>query len=212
MNRIRGFSGITALALLLISTSGWAQTDLGKRVSIDVNTVSPQEVFGLLARSLDCEISIDPQVQQPVTLRVVNVTARTALSVICESIGCRYRLDGKKMVIEPLLQKAKDLVQSRIKTKAILGDLKKPLPKGMRFENASLSSVLEVISKASGMEVSADPAQGVKTITVDVSGQPLMEGLKQVLTLAGADGFITLTLRVDDGSERRAKIIVRTKK
>jgi type II secretory pathway component GspD/PulD (secretin) len=210
MNRLRSSTGITALVLILISMYGSAQTDLGKRVSIDVNKVSPQDVFGLLARSLDCEISVDPQVQQPVTLRVVNVTARTALSVICESIGCRYRLDGTKMVIEPLLQKAKDLAQSRIKTVAILQDLKKPLPQGMRFENAPLSSVLEAISKASGVEVSADPAQGVKTITVDVSGQPVMEGLKQVLKLAGAEGFVTL--RFVDGSEGKAKITVRIKK
>jgi hypothetical protein len=43
-----------------------------------------------------------------------------------------------------------------------------------------------------------------------VSGQPLMEGLKQVLTLAGADGFVTLGVAY--GSERKAKITVRIKK
>ena len=80
MNRLTFLYGITALAFLLLSTSGyrpprWAQTDLGKRVSIDVNTVSPQEVFGSIASSLDCEFSVDSAVQQPVTLRVVNVTA-----------------------------------------------------------------------------------------------------------------------------------------
>ncbi len=231
MNRFHSCTGITALAFLCIATSAWAQTDLAKRVSIDVNMVSPQEVFGLLASSLDCEVSVDPGVQRLVTLRVVNVTGRTALSVICESIGCQYRLEGKRLVIEPLRQKAKggglksgitteqvrqarieadQLLQSRMTPEQLLQNMKKRLPQGLRFENAPLSSVLEAISKASGVEITAEPAWGMNMVTADVSGQPLMEGLKQVLKSAGADGLVTMGIA--DGSKLRIKFRVSAKK
>jgi type II secretory pathway component GspD/PulD (secretin) len=211
MNRLRFCTVITALAFLFASASARAQTDLGKRVSIDVNTVAPQEVFDSLARSLNCEAAVDPQVQQPVTLRVVNVSARTALSAICESIGCRYRLDGKKLVIEPLLPKTKDKVlASRIQASQLLQNLKRPMPQGMRFDNAPLSSVLAAISDASGFEITVEPIEADKKVTVDLSGQTFQEALKKVIELAGTEGVVAFG--VADGSKPKIKIKVRAKK
>jgi len=211
MNRLRSWIGITTLVFLITSTSALAQADLGKRVSVDVNAVTPQEAFGSLARSLDCEVSIDPAVQQPVTLRVVNVTARTALSAICESIGCRYRLDGKKLVIEPLSSKAEySVVESRKKADQLLGIFKKPMPQGMRFENAPLSSVLAAISDASGFEITVEPLEADKKVTVDLSGRTIQDALKWVMDSAGGTGMASFT--VAGGSKPTMRIKVGRKK
>jgi len=211
MNRLRFCTVITALAFLFASASARAQTDLGKRVSIDVNTVTPQEAFGSLARSLDCEISVDPAVQQPVTLRVFNVTARTALSAICESIGCRYRLDGKKLVIEPLPSKAgPKVLEGRKKADQLLMNFKKTMPQGMRFENAPLGSVLVAISDAAGFEITVEPLEADKKVTVDLSGRTIQEALKWLMDSAGAAGVAYFG--VDGASKPKLKIKVRAKK
>ena len=222
MNRLRSYYRIAAVAFLLLSTSGWAQIaprkrasmdqiDLGKRISIDVNAVSPQEVFGSIASSLGCEFSVDSAVQQPVTLRVVNVTARTALSVISESIGCQYRLDGKKLVIEPLRQKTKDATESsRLKRVQLLENFKKPLPQGLRFENVPLSSVLEAISRASDFEITVEPIQADKRITIDVSGQTIQEALRRIISSAGAGSVVMHT--AIDSSKLKVRLMVRAKK
>jgi len=210
MNRFRSCAGIAFLAFLFASASAWAQADLGKRVSVDVNAVTPQEAFGSLARSLDCEVSIDPAVQQPVTLRVANVTARTALGAMCESIGCRYRLDGKKLVIEPLSSKAGNKVESRIKSDQLLGIFKKPMPQGTRFENAPLSSVLAAIAAASGFEITVEPFEADKKVTVDLSGRTIQEALKWVMDSAGGTGMASFT--VAGGSKPTMRIMVKRKK
>ena len=212
MNRLRFCTGIAALAFLFVSASAWSQTDLGKRVSIDVNSVAPQEVFGSLARSLGCEASVDPAVQQPVTLRVVDVSARTALSAICESIGCRYRLDGNKLVIEPLLPKTQEkVVTARIKADR-LQILKKPLPQGLRFENVPLSSVLKAVSDASGFDISIEPTDPDKKVTVDVSGQTFQEALKRIITVAGTGNVVAIGVTDDSKLKMRIKLGATKKK
>jgi type II secretory pathway component GspD/PulD (secretin) len=211
MNRLRSSAGISALVFLFASASAWAQTDLGKRVSMEVNTVTPQEAFGSLARSLDCEVSVDPAVRQPVTLRVFNVTARTALSAICESIGCRYRLDGKKLVIEPLPSKAgPKVLDVRKKADQLLLNFKKPMPQGMRFENAPLGSVLAAISDAAGFEITVEPLEADKKVTVDLSGRTIQEALKWAMDSAGAAGVAYFG--VDNTSKPKLKIKVLAKK
>jgi hypothetical protein len=121
MNRLCSHKGIAALAFLFALASAWAQTDLAKRVSIDVNSVAPQEVFGSLARSMDCEASVDPAVQQPVTLRVVDVSGQTfqeALKRIMEVAGAGNVVaigvaDGSKPQIKLRVRAAKKKIVAR---------------------------------------------------------------------------------------------------
>ena len=211
MNRLCTYMGIAALAFLLVSASAWAQTDLDKRISIDVNTVAPREVFDSIARSLNCEAAVDPAVQQTVSLRVVNVRARTALSAICESISCQYRLEGKKLVIEPLRPNAKNAVAaSRTQSEQLLQKFKKVLPQGLHFENAPLSRVLEALSDASGFEISTEPVDAERKVTADLSGLTIQEALKRVMDLAGTPGVAFLG--VDSGTGLKIKIRTGAKK
>jgi hypothetical protein len=48
----------------------------------------------LLARELDCTITVVPAVKKPLTLRVVDTPASDILSKTCRSIKCEYRFDG----------------------------------------------------------------------------------------------------------------------
>jgi hypothetical protein len=57
------------------------------------------QVFPAFAKSLGYELSLDPALRALVTIEVRNVTAATALNAICESIGCRWRLEGTRLVV-----------------------------------------------------------------------------------------------------------------
>jgi len=72
-----------------------AQTDLGKRVTINVTQVAPGEVFELIARELGCTITVDPAVEKPLTVQVVDMPVIDVITVICRSIECEYRFDGE---------------------------------------------------------------------------------------------------------------------
>lgn len=74
----------------------------GKRITIDVTDVAPQKVFELLARELDCKITVDRAVKKPLTLRVVDMPANDIIVTICQSIECEWHFDGKNLLIKPL--------------------------------------------------------------------------------------------------------------
>jgi len=90
-------------ATILVAAVATAQSEgnLLRRVSINVSAVPPPQVLEMIARAVDCTVQVDPSVAEPVTIRMTRVTARTALNAVCESVGCRWRLDGKTLRVDP---------------------------------------------------------------------------------------------------------------
>ena len=58
--------------------------------------------------------------------------------------------------------------------------LQSHLPEGMSFEEVPLSTVLEEISKASGLDIKPWEGEGDRKVTVDVSDMTVNEALKAV--------------------------------
>ena len=90
----------TATMLVASVANAQNESNLQRRVSIDVNAVAPRQVLEMIARAVDCTVVVDPKVAEPVTIRVSSVTARTALNVVCESVGCRWQLDGRTLKVD----------------------------------------------------------------------------------------------------------------
>jgi TonB family protein len=90
--------------LLLLSIAAGAaaqQKDLAReRVRLLFKEVPVTQVLPAFAKSLGYELLLDPTLRALVTIEVENVTAETALNAICESIGCRWRRDGARLVVE----------------------------------------------------------------------------------------------------------------
>jgi protein TonB len=91
---------IGSLAAAAANVHAQNEANLQRRVSVDVNAVSPPQVLEMIARTADCTLTLDPSITEPVTIQVSRVTARTALNVVCESIGCQWRLDGRSLKID----------------------------------------------------------------------------------------------------------------
>jgi type II secretory pathway component GspD/PulD (secretin) len=76
------------------------QANLDRKTTIDVTAASPQDVYGSLARVLGCELALAPQVQGTVTMKIPNVTVRTALNAISESLGNSWHIEGGRLIVE----------------------------------------------------------------------------------------------------------------
>jgi len=83
-----------------LTASAQNDANLLRRVSINVNAVSPRQVLEMIARTVDCSLALDPKVSDLVTIQVSRVTARTALNALCESVGCRWRVDGQTLRVD----------------------------------------------------------------------------------------------------------------
>jgi len=68
--------------------------------------------------------------------------------------------------------------------------LQSRLPEGMSFEDVPLSTVLEEISKASGLKIKPWKDEGVRKVTVDVSGMTVNDALKAVVLYVDGEGAV----------------------
>ncbi len=190
MNRARVVAACFILSLgIAVAMLVSAQTDLGKRVTINVTQAAPREVFELLARELGCTITVDPGVKKPLTLQVVDMPVTDVLTVICRSIECEYRFDGKNLFIKPLSASRRRQVASMEEHSR---KLESRLPADMRFDDTPLKDVLEIIGKASGLELRPWKDEGSRKVTIDVGGQTVNQALEAVVRQIDGEGVVMM--------------------
>lgn len=162
--------------LLLGAMVVLGQASLEKRTSLDINAVSPADVFGSLAQTLGCGLEIDPGVTTPVTMRLSNITVRTALNVLCESIGCAWRLAGNTLHVEakPALRPA------YVRVDPSRGIFDKQTPPDFKFKDMPLKSVLEALGKVGGIEISVEEPEASRPVTLDLSSRTILSALKEI--------------------------------
>ena len=169
-----------------------AQDALSRRVSLDLKAMAPGDAFKVLADSVGLKVAVHADVTVPVDILVKNVTAKTALTTICESIGCRWTVAAGTITVRPageilLTMKAKRGEETARKERAratvdrIKAALKQTLPADMKFENAPLDTVSSRLSEALGITLSltsGDPH--VRTLTADFGNQTLISALESL--------------------------------
>jgi len=70
--------------------------------------------------------------------------------------------------------------------------LQSHLPEGMSFEEVPLSTVLEEISKASGLVIKPWEGEGDRKVTINVSGMTVDEALKAVVRYVDGEGAVLI--------------------
>lgn len=94
--------------LALLAAPVAAQPDEGtarldERIDLALRDAAATEVVTAFGQILGVELDIDSALTGSVTLEVHRVRAETALNAVCESIGCRWRLEGdppSRLVVE----------------------------------------------------------------------------------------------------------------
>jgi type II secretory pathway component GspD/PulD (secretin) len=177
-----------ALALTLaaafglgVTSNASAQGFLDARVSIAFNSVSPSTMFRTVATNMvGIEATVDPQLQKPFSITLEDVTVRTVLDATCDSVGCRWHIDGNTLVVEALPPDP-----SRKKT--WIRPNGAAMPAGSQFVNTPVSSVLDAIGRAVGEGCSyrIDAVNLSQLVTIDLSNQDELRAIAKVVRAAG---------------------------
>jgi hypothetical protein len=183
---------VLSLLVVTFSAPALAQDATAKKVTLDLNGVAPAAAFKAVADAIGVSVTVDAAVTDPVDITVRNVSARTALTAMCESIGCRWTISGGSISVTAGMAfavgindaagaKSRDRAEGAAAAQAALKAVKQPLPADMKFENAPLDVVNKRLSEALNRRVELtckDP--GVQTLTMDFSNRTLQEALKSL--------------------------------
>jgi len=183
---------VLSLLVVILAAPALAQDATAKRVTLDLNGVAPAAAFKAVADAIGVSVTVDAAVTDPVDITVRNVSARTALTAMCESIGCRWTISGGSISVEAGMAfavgvndaagaKGRDRAEGAAAAQAALKAVKQPLPADMKFENAPLDVVNRRLSEALNRSVELtckDPS--VQTLTMDFSNRTLQEALKSL--------------------------------
>jgi hypothetical protein len=184
MKKMILFFFILVAALFLTSWSLKGQADksscsMDKRVTIDVTDARPRKFFDLLSNELNCRITVYPFFMHTVTVHMKNVRASEVLVAVLPQLDAKYIYNvGGRLSIMPLTARDKRNIQAQDEWWKKFEII---LPQGMRFEEASVSSVLVEISAASGLEITPWDGEGDRKVTLDISGMTVNEALEAVV-------------------------------
>jgi hypothetical protein len=175
---------------------------LDSRIDVRLEGTPAAEAFGQIINGLGYELQMDVSIDQPVTLWVTHVSARTALNVLCESLGCQWRTNGTRLVVS----KAGAVVavgvmgrtgaeRAKVVATDLLVNLRKPLPVDMEFTDVPVSTVLRAMSEVSGLDISAEEPLASTHVTLTGSGKTVEGALKTVVEQAGGGGVMVFTVK-----------------
>ncbi len=185
----RAFPVLLLTVLLAATASPALAQDLeSKKVTLDLNAVAPADAFKAVADAIGVSAAVDASLTMPVDIAVRNVTARTALNAMCESIGCSWELTSARLVVQASGSAASKAGRVYVggkaatpEAQAVVDAFRKELPPGLRFENAPLAEVGRRLSDVLGMAVRLTCRDSsVTTLTMDFSGLTLQSALQHI--------------------------------
>jgi type II secretory pathway component GspD/PulD (secretin) len=200
-------AGWVCALLLLVAGAAWAEpkADPGKledRVDLTLKNAAPDEVFRSFAKMLGAEAVVDPGVRGPLSVELHNVRVRVLLDTVCESLGCRWRLEAGSP------PKLRILPAAAAKPEGV-ADRGKPAIKeaiDLKVTEADGRDVLKTFGEVLDADIAVDPA--IKgTLTLDLEAAPVDQCLDTVCKMLGCEWSFT-----EGANGRKAVLRVAPKK
>jgi hypothetical protein len=164
-----------AMALLLAaSAAALAQEPedaLARRVSLDLEEVEVVSAFRSLEHSLGLAVEVDPRVDARVTIRVQGVSVRTALTAICESVGCRWEL---RRGTPPAVTVAPAPAPPAAPAGRLDSDV------SLDLKAAAAADVLRSFAEILGVELESDPGLAARPVTAALRSVSVRDALDRV--------------------------------
>jgi hypothetical protein len=201
-----GLAGLWAAAVLVPCTP--AQPKLDRRTTIEVTAAMPGDVYGALSRVLGYELAIAPEVQQPVTMHLENVTVRTALIALSENLGCRWRIDGNTLRVESAESRnpGSGAVVGGVPGGVVGGvpggviggvafkqRLERKTPVDFKFLDTPLPTMIEALGNIAGLEIQVDDPFEIRHVTVDLSSRTVLSALRAIQSEVGTVFVVTFS-------------------
>ena len=166
------------LAVALILSAGPARAVGGvlvKRVAIDLEDASPADTFRSIGQMAGLNVTVDPALRGPVTIRVRNVYLSTVLDAICQSIGCDWVLkeDEKPPRLEIVPSPAPGPT----------GVVVPEEPIDVKVTNADVHEILRTFAMMGGFELDQSP-EVAGAVTLQIDNMPYNKALDELCRAA----------------------------
>ena len=189
-------AAVFALAgLLSVGAALAAGNPLDERIDLALKDAAPADTFRAFGQMMGVEAVVDPGVTGKVTVTLGNVRVRTLLDAVCESIGCRWELQDKKLRVTPApADKPAEMRQA----------LDSPID--LKVTEADARELLTTFGQIMGTEVSLDPAISGK-VSLELEKTPVRQALDVVCMSLGCDWDL-----VDSGGRKTLKVTARPRR
>ena len=173
MTRGRTALLLLALALVPLATQA-AEIRLDNRIDLNVTDADAGKLFQTVGQLTGARVELDPRFQaaRTISIRIDNVTLRTALTAICESLGCRWHTRDGAIVVEPVRtgEPRVNVLDQKI-------DLK--------ITGANLREVMETMSMILGADLVFDEALAKGKLSLDLGQETVAATLDAACAQAG---------------------------
>ncbi|MEP7011967.1 MAG: hypothetical protein ABJC13_16705 [Acidobacteriota bacterium] len=155
---------------------------------IDLDVVKASGTFDLFARTAGLELAIDPVIaERKLTLRIEKVRVRTALDAACDSLECRWRVEGGKLIVE---------AKPRTSPKAVEKSAQLDEPIDLKVTKARASDILRTFGEILGVDVDIEDTVGGE-LTLDLEATPVRVALDAVCKK------LSCRWHIEEGARRR---------
>ena len=183
---------LAALLLVAVGASGQELT-LDSRGSFAFRQATATKVFTFAAQSLKLEATVDQSLKGNVSIELNGVSLRTLLNTACESLGCRWRVDGGKLIVDrdealqPRSLEADEAGERFVNAVNVL------IP-SIRLANEPLRSAVRIVAKeaGTGCRVSIPKDYPDSPVTLNLTNVRLLDALRQTMAVGG--GMVRLSV------------------
>lgn len=177
------------------AADGPTPKDLSReRVTLRFAATPVTDVFPALAKSLGYELVFDDRLRAFLTFQVENITAETALTAICESVGCRWRRDGARLVVETRSDVITTLEATPTGEQFIRGggnpynagvrSLNDPLPFDIAWSPVDLYVAFGMLARMYDSQVTVAPALNDRKVALSIKNATLRQAFDAVCHVA----------------------------
>jgi TonB family protein len=167
-----------------------AQTSLQQRMSVTYQGATAGSVFQAVADVLGFRLQLDAAVSGTVTLDVRNVSIETVLRAVCESIGCRWRIDKGTLVVDrdpAAVAQGQNDPLAQISVSDVFQDKHVDI----QWNDASVEAAIKALARILGAEPVVDRALMDKRISLSLSKGSAGAALNAICQQAGCRWRLT---------------------
>lgn len=181
----RATLAVSTLLFLAAGGLAAAPSGLDERIDMQLEKADVQQVLVSFGGIVSMEADVDPAIEGEVTIELHNVRAATALTAVCESVGCRWWIEDGRLKIE----KDPDAPPApRVATGRAEGPSAERLdtPIDLELEDADLRQVLQAFGSIVQARVEIDESLEGE-VTLDLHNTPVRQALDAVCRVHGCD-------------------------